>query len=98
MKYAGLKLAAYVGQGVATLAVKKKDGLVFTSSNTQFYGKSGGFCCDVGGTYTYVQFKKVGKKFLVTVNLPRKGDRLEFYSRSKKKFEQFLQSEYLINN
>lgn len=95
MKYGtDMKLAAFVNKNVAIVAIKKRNGLLTTISDTSFYGDSGGFTCDIGGTFTSVTFRKVGKKFKVVVDIPRKEKQVFFHAKSLKKFRMFLTTDY----
>lgn len=95
MKYGNnLKIIAFCDQTIAIVAIKKKGGLLFTAADTGFIGKGTCFTCDIGGTLTSVRFFKVGKRFKVKIDLPRRGQAVVMFCKTKKKFKDFLQTDY----
>lgn len=94
MKYAtDMKIAGFVGNGIASISVKKKNGLLISITDTNFYG--GGMTADIGGSHVSIRFIKAPKGTMyAVVSIPTKGREVRFKCKTEKKFKEFINTDY----
>lgn len=91
------KIAAYVGPHSATIALKKKNGLLITVGDTDLKGNSTAFSAYLGSSFCNVHFKKQGKKWHVTVSFPgslMEKESMVFYAKTQSQYQRFTSTDF----
>lgn len=97
MKYNNeYKIAAYVGQHTASVSLKNSKGVLLTATQTELQGNSCAFTCYLGKDFCTVQFKKVGKRWQVSLIAYYGTDRkfMQFLAKTQSQYERFLHTNY----
>jgi hypothetical protein len=98
MKYGtDYKIAAYVGPHSATIALKKKNGLLSTIGDTLLHGNSTVFTGYLlTGEMATVRFQKIGKKWQVTITVHTHGSQkfIEFFAKTQSQYLHFIGTDY----
>lgn len=91
------KIIAFVNETkkIATIALKKKNGILSTHSDTQVNGKSSIMTLYLGSAFVQVGFKKRGKKWDVKITFPGSArDEMNFVAKTASQFNQFIETDY----
>lgn len=97
MKYGtDYKIAAYVGPHSATVALKKKNGLLITAGDTDLKGNSTAFSAYIGNKFCNVHFKKQGKKWIVRITSYYDSEHsiMEFFAKTQSQYQRFVSTDY----
>lgn len=90
------KIAAYVGPNSATIALKKKNGLLITTGDTALNGNSTAFSAYLGSRFCSVHFKKQGKRWQVTITSYHDAENkfMQFLTKTQSQYQRFVSTDY----
>jgi hypothetical protein len=95
MKHVDFKLAAYVTDNNVTIAAKKKNGLLFTFTDTKAYNGNARFNCYLGSSFVDIKVEKHGKKYCVSIFFyDGETAPLFFNAKTQSQYNQFLSIDY----
>lgn len=98
MKYGtDYKIAAYVGQHSATIALKKKNGLLSTITDISLRGNNTAFTGYLlTGEMATIRFQKIGKRWQVTMTVHTHNSQkfIEFFAKTQSQYLHFIGTDY----